>query len=466
MEPVDVILRDGGTLRLRAPRADDADGIVGFFSRLSDRSRFQRFHGFADAGERFARTLVDPDWDERGALVGVAGEPGEETIIGVGNYVRLRNRRVAEAAFAVADDWQRRGVGTRLLEQLASRAGESGIDAFVAEVLADNASMLAVFENIGFKPTRTLEGGVVEVRFPIAKTVAFTDRVDQRDHVAVTASLRPFFEPRSVAVVGASPRRGSIGGELFRNILTAGFTGSAYPVNRGGEPVGGVRAFTTIAEIGETLDLIVICVPGEHVLGAAEDALRHGTKAICVISAGFAETGPEGRQRQNDLLALVRAHGARLVGAELPRDRLGRGRSQRHLRATRLPAGPDRVLVPERRARARTARARRSARARRLVVRLDRQQGGRLVERPARMVGGRREHRSRADVPRVVRKPAEVRPARAAALAREADPRDEERKVALRPSGRGLAHRSARRIRRGGGCAVPTGGSAARGDAG
>jgi acetate---CoA ligase (ADP-forming) len=311
---VDVILRDGGTLRLRAPRIDDADGIVAFFSRLSSRSRFQRFHGFADAGERFAHTLVDPDWNERGALVGVAGEAGDETIIGVGNYVRLRDRRIAEAAFAVADDWQRRGVGTRLLEQLASRAGESGIDAFVAEVQSDNASMLAVFANIGFKPTRTLEGGVVEVEFSIATTAAYTARMDERDHVAVTASLRPFFEPRSVAVIGASPRRGSIGGELFRNIQTAGFTGPAYPVNRSGEPVGGASAFTAIAEIEETLDLIVICVPGEHVLGAAEDALRHGTKALCVISAGFAEMGPEGRERQNELLALVRAHGARLVG--------------------------------------------------------------------------------------------------------------------------------------------------------
>ncbi len=314
MEPVDVILRDGGTLRLRAPRADDADAIVAFFSQLSARSRFQRFHGFADAGERFAGTLVEPDWDERGALVGVEGEPGDETIVAVGNYVRLRDRKVAEAAFAVADDWQRRGVGTRLLEQLASRAGSSGIDAFVAEVLSDNASMLAVFENIGFKPARTLEAGVVEVRFPIAATAAYTTRMDERDHVAVTASLRPFFEPRTVAVVGASPRRGSIGGELFRNVLTAGFTGAAYPVNRSGEPVGGVKAFTAIAEIEDTLDLVVICVPGEHVLAAAEDALRHGTKALCVISAGFAEMGAEGRERQNDLLAVVRAHGARLVG--------------------------------------------------------------------------------------------------------------------------------------------------------
>jgi acetate---CoA ligase (ADP-forming) len=313
-DAVDVILRDGGTLRLRAPQADDLDGLATFFAGLSDRSRFLRFHGFAATGGRLLRTMIEPDWDEKGSLIGVTGEAGDEAIVAVANYVRLRDRHVAEAAFAVADGWQRRGVGTRLLEQLATRAGEAGIDEFVAEVLPENAAMLGVFENIGFKPTRTLEGGVVEVRFPIARTDAFTARVDERDHVAVTASLRPFFEPRSVAVVGASPRRGSIGGELFRNILAADFAGAAYPVNRSGEPVGGVRAYDSISEIPDTLDLVVICVPGEHVLAAAEVALRHGTKALCVISAGFAETGADGRVRQGELLALVRAHGARLVG--------------------------------------------------------------------------------------------------------------------------------------------------------
>ena len=311
---VDVILRDGETLRLRPPTADDTGQIIAFFAALSSESRFSRFHGLADVGERFALTLVEPDWREKGALVGVTGEAGSETIVAIGNYVRLRDRHVAEAAFAVADGWQRRGLGTRLLEQLAARAGAHGIDAFVAEVLSDNAPMLGVFANIGFKPTRTLEGGVVEVRFPIAATAAFTERVDERDHVAVTASLRPFFEPRSVAVIGASARRGSIGGELFRNILAGDFTGAAYPVNRSGESVGGVRATTSVGEITEALDLVVICLPGDKVIAAAEDALRHGTRALCVISAGFAETGPEGRERQDELLRLVRSHGARLVG--------------------------------------------------------------------------------------------------------------------------------------------------------
>ncbi|MFN8223101.1 MAG: GNAT family N-acetyltransferase [Gaiellales bacterium] len=311
---IDVILRDGTTLRLRAPGRDDIPRIVEFFGSLSVASRYSRFHGLSPVGERFAASVVQPDWVEKGALIAVVGEEGEEEIVAVGNYVRLRDRHTAEAAFAVADTWQRRGVGTRLLEQLATRAGRVGIESFLGEVLPDNAAMLEVFANAGYKPTRTLAGGIVEVRFPIAETEAFTARVDERDHVAVTASLRPFFLPRSVAVVGASARRGSIGGELFRNILAADFSGAAYPVNRSGEPVGGVRSTTSIGAIDDPVDLAVICVPGERVLDAVEDAVRHGVKAICVISAGFAEMGPEGRERQEQLVELLRAHGARLVG--------------------------------------------------------------------------------------------------------------------------------------------------------
>jgi acetyl coenzyme A synthetase (ADP forming)-like protein len=315
IEPVDVILRDGATLRLRPPRADDVDAIVAFFEDLSVQSRVLRFHGYADAGERFARTLIDPDWAEKGALVGVLGEGDEdERIVGIGNYVRLRDRHTAEAAFAVADAFQRRGIGTRLVEQLSARAADYAIDRFVAEVMPENAAMLGVFERVGFRTTRALEEGVVEVTFPITPTDAYTARVDARDHVGVTASLRPFFLPRTVAVVGASPRRGSIGGELFRNVLAADFAGAAYPVNRGAEPVGGVKAYTSIEEIPDEVDLAVICLPGDRVNTAAEAALRHGTRALCVISAGFAEIGPEGRARQDELLALVRAHGARLVG--------------------------------------------------------------------------------------------------------------------------------------------------------
>ncbi|HEY2543110.1 MAG TPA: GNAT family N-acetyltransferase, partial [Gaiellaceae bacterium] len=306
----DVILRDGSTLRLRAPLAGDADAMLEFFTSLSDRSRYLRFHGFPSLSPKLVEPFVEPDWEERGALAGWL----EGRMVALANFVRLRDPRRAEVAFTVADDYQGRGIGTRLLEQLASLAASSGIEQFVAEVMPDNRNMLVVFRDAGFDVTRELESGSVEVRFPIAPTARYREQVAERDHLAVRASLEPFFRPRCVAVIGASARRGSIGGELFRNVLAADFTGAAYPVNRGGDPVAGVRGYTRVADIPDTVDLVVICLPGEHVLDAAQEALEAGVKALVVISAGFAEIGTEGRVRQERLLELVRAHGARMIG--------------------------------------------------------------------------------------------------------------------------------------------------------
>ena len=312
---MDVILRDGSTLRLRAPDHEDASALSAFFERLSDHSRYLRFHGIRHADAALVEHFLDPDWVDRGALIGLLAEAtGGERVVALAEYARLRDPAVAEVAFTVADDFQGRGAAPRLLEQLAARAGEAGIESFVAEVLPQNAPMLAVFRDAGFEESRTLGGGEVEVRFPIASTERFRARVEERDHVAVAASLKPFFAPASVAVIGVSKRRGSIGGELFRNIIAADFAGAVYPVNRAGEAVAGVRAYRGIEEIPDAVDLAVICVPGGQVLESASQALQKGVPALCVISAGFAEVGAEGRERQDQLLALVRAHGARLVG--------------------------------------------------------------------------------------------------------------------------------------------------------
>ena len=313
--PVDVILRDGSTLRLRAPARGDADALIAFFGRLSEHSRYLRFHGVRRIDATLVEYFLDPDWADRGALIGALTDAeGNERVVALAEYARLRDPMTAEVAFTVAEELQGRGAGTRLLEQLAFRAAEVGIEQFVAEVLPENSAMLAVFRDAGFEESRTLGGGEIEVRFPIAATERFRARVEERDHIAVSASLRPFFAPAGVAVIGASKRRGSIGGELFRNILAADFAGAAYPVNRDGEAVAGVRAYRTIEDIPDPIDLAVICLPGSRVLDAAEEALRKGVPALCVISAGFAEMGSEGAERQEKLLALVRAHGARLVG--------------------------------------------------------------------------------------------------------------------------------------------------------
>jgi acetyl coenzyme A synthetase (ADP forming)-like protein len=307
----DVILRDGSTLRLRAPAAKDAGALGAFFAGLSKRSLYLRFHGLRLVDSALVEHFLEPDWHERGVLIGAAGD---DRIVAVAEFMRLRDETSAEVAFAVADELQGRGIGTRLLEQLAANAAAAGIERFVAEVLPENAPMLGVFRDAGFQVARELDGGEIEVRFPIAATETYRSRVDERDHIAVTNSLRPFFEPGSLVVIGASRRRGSLGGELFRNVLAADFQGAAYPVNGDGDAVGGVRGYRSVDGLPEPVDLAVICLPALQVLPAAEAALERGIKALCVISSGFAEVGAHGAERQERLLELVRAHGGRLVG--------------------------------------------------------------------------------------------------------------------------------------------------------
>jgi acetyl coenzyme A synthetase (ADP forming)-like protein len=330
-QSLDVILRDGTTLRLRSPGPEDLDALLAFFAGLSERSLYLRFHGFPSIGPQLVEPMLGSHDDGRALVATLEGR-----IVALANFVRLREPTAAEVAFAVTDDFQGRGIGTRLLEQLAALASEVGIERFVAEVLPDNRAMLGVFQGAGFAVSRETAGGEVELTFPISPTERYREQVASRDHLAVVASLAPFFEPSAVAVVGASPRRGSIGGELFRNILEADFTGAAYPVNRGGEPVAGVRGYSSIEDVPDAIDLAVICVPGERVLDAAEEALRKGIRALCVISAGFAEVGPEGAERQEQLLALVRAHGARLIGPNC----LGIAAAGRHLNATFAAKAP------------------------------------------------------------------------------------------------------------------------------
>ncbi len=311
---VDVILRDGSTLRLRPPGQADAPALVELFRGLSPESLHLRFHGMPAITPALVEPLIEPDWDKRGALIGTLADERRERVVAAAAYGQLRDPTAAEVSFAVADDLQGRGIGTRLLEQLAQAAARNGIERFVAQVLPENVLMLRVFMDAGFDVARRLDQGVLELEFSLIPTEAFQARVDERDHTAVVASLRSFFEPEGVAVLGASPRPGSIGGQLVRNIVAGGFAGTVFPVNREGRQVAGIDGYESLEQIPGPIDLVVVCLPSGLVLEGCEAALRHGTKALCVISAGFAEVGSEGAVLQDRLLALVRSHGARLIG--------------------------------------------------------------------------------------------------------------------------------------------------------
>jgi acyl-CoA synthetase (NDP forming) len=221
----------------------------------------------------------------------------------------------AEVAFLVHDDFQGRGISTLLLERLAGIAAANGFLGFEAEVLSENQAMINVFRDSGFEVVQAFGGsGVVHVRFPVGGPASLRERVELRDRVAAANSLLPFFRPRSVAVIGASRDPAAIGSLVFRAILRGNFAGTVYPVNRQATSVHGVRAFPSVRDLPEAPDLAIVAVPAEGVLDVAREALAAGSRALLVLTSGFAEAGEEGAGRQVALVDLVRSHGARLIG--------------------------------------------------------------------------------------------------------------------------------------------------------
>jgi acetate---CoA ligase (ADP-forming) len=233
----DVILRDGSALRLRSPEPADEAAIKAFFDGLRPESRYMRFHG-AGRTDVVSHDYAHADGDFRVALVARLGE----RVVAVAGYDRLNEPGVAEVAFAVADDMQGRGLATRMLEQLAEVGAERGVRRFDAEVMADNRAMLHVFSSAGFDVRRETAWGEAHLELDIRPSERLEEKIAERYHRAAVASLRPVLAPESVAVVGASARDGSVGGELLRTIIAGGFAGVAAAVSRGGGVVSSIRA--------------------------------------------------------------------------------------------------------------------------------------------------------------------------------------------------------------------------------
>ncbi len=307
----DVVLRDGSTLHVRPVRPDDERGLRAFFEGLSPRSRWFRFFSAGVRTPALARQALDVDYHDRFGLVATRGAEGE--IVANAAYSRTGPER-AEVAFAIADDLQGKGLGTILLAHLAAAAKDAGVTVLEAEVLPENHRMIEVFRESGFPVDVTSRAGVIHVELPASLSPEAAARFEARDQIAAVAAVRSFLEPSSVAVIGASRRRGTVGGELFHNLLTAGFPGPVYPVNAAADVVQSVRAYRSVGDVPGPVELAVIAVPAAAVIDAARQCASKGVRAVLVISAGFAEAGPDGVARQQELLRVCREAGMRLVG--------------------------------------------------------------------------------------------------------------------------------------------------------
>ena len=312
----DVVAADGGTVHLRPIQPSDADALVAFHGKLSQRTRYLRyFSAYPRIPPRDLFRFTNVDHQDRVAfVVELAGE-----IIAVGRYERHPGTPDAEVAFVVADAHQGRGIGSVLLEHLAAAARERGLQRFVAVVLAENDAMIRVFRLAGYETTRHIEYGEVTLEFDVGETAVTEAVMREREQRAEARSIGRLLHPTSVAVVGASNDEGKIGNAVFRNLLRMNFDGPLYPINAEARHVGGVRAYASVLDVPDDIDLVVIAVPAASVPGVVDECAARGVRGLVVISGGFGERGTDserqaGQDAQHELVASARVHGMRVVG--------------------------------------------------------------------------------------------------------------------------------------------------------
>src|SRR5512143_995171 len=258
----DVVLKNGSTLHLRPARPEDAAGLLEFFRALSPESPYLRFLGVPPFDLARAESLARSDSESQFGLVGET----RQGIVALGHFHRdPENPERAEVAFAVADALQGQGIGTSLLDRLARVAREVGIRTFVADVLSYNRKMIEVFVDSGFGVRQRAEDGVVGFEISLASTAASAEKAAERARYAATASMQAFFEPRSVAVVGAGRERGRIGAEILHNLRACGFRGAIYPVNQRDATIQAPRCYPRATAIKAQDDLPETVVPAAQV---------------------------------------------------------------------------------------------------------------------------------------------------------------------------------------------------------
>ncbi|HET8951278.1 MAG TPA: GNAT family N-acetyltransferase, partial [Solirubrobacteraceae bacterium] len=296
-QPVDVALRDGSTVRVREVHSGDVVGLRELLAGMSENSRWLRFLSVGVDLDRAAATAAQTE--DGLSLVVTAGSP--EGIVAHAMYLKETPAR-AEVAFEVADAWHGRGIATILLAHLAGAAARDGVSTFVAYVHPSNRRMIGVFRESGFPVEVHASMGELEVEMPAAIGEAARARFEDRGRAAAAAAVAHVLSPASVVLVTVGGT--AAGATVMRNLRVAGYGGDLH-----------VRV--TPAADDEPLpaaELAVLAVPVDDVLEQARACGAAGVRALVVLSGGFLDGGEEGRARLQELLAICRRHGMRLVG--------------------------------------------------------------------------------------------------------------------------------------------------------
>ncbi|MDA8346074.1 MAG: GNAT family N-acetyltransferase [Thermaerobacter sp.] len=308
-----VILRDGRVADLREAVGSEEERAMlkEFFGHASPTAIYFRFfHALREVDDRKIAEMLKSARPDIYALLCVSGDE----LLGISHYIRT-DESTAEVDFFVDERFHGYGIGTLLLEQMADVAWRSGLRVFEAYALQDNQKMINLLQHSGYSVKQHFtpgDYGTLRMVLPLGETERSRALREAREQMATAASLQPFLHPKTIAVVGASRDPSRLGHLLFRHVLESGFTGTAYPVNPSAHSVGGVRAYPSLAEVPEAIDLALLVVPAVQVQSVVDECIAAKVGGVAILSAGVA-AGEEER-REQDIAARLRAAGVRLLG--------------------------------------------------------------------------------------------------------------------------------------------------------
>jgi acetate---CoA ligase (ADP-forming) len=305
-------LRDGRVVAFRPLRGEDAAGVEALWRRL-DASGRRLFTNLAHVPPDRPGDVAVPRPGHTAGIVATVQAVPPGRLVGVARYER-RAGDTARALVFVDSSWRRAGVGTLLLRRLAAAARHAGVRRLVGDVPKSDIAMLGLLAELGLEYEEQVTAASVHASFAVQETDAYLDAVLADQRAAARAAVGPFLRPRSIALVGASDKPASIGAMLLANLLASGFAGPVYPVNPRHQVIQGMTAYPDLASCPQPPDLALVAVPAPLVAGIVDQAGRLGIRSVCVISAGFAEVGGEGRTLQDELRRHARAAGVRLIG--------------------------------------------------------------------------------------------------------------------------------------------------------
>ena len=308
------VLKDGTIVLFRPIKIEDTEGCLSLFKRVSKQIQLLSFgHLPVAAGSVESKRFCTVDYMATFGLIALTVGKTEE-VAGVIRYYKLPKKESAEVFILVDEAYRGKGLGTVLLEKLASIAHSRGIGTFEADVAADSKPSLSLVNKLGFSITAVHNKNVLHVVMPVTPTRKLILQEEERERKSTVASIRAILHPNSIAVIGASRSSGTIGYWLIRCLLLSGYTGVIYPVNPNAIAIQSIKSYASVLDIPGDVDLAIIAVPAKAVVRAADECGRKGVRGLICISDGFKESGTTGADREKELREVALSYGMRLVG--------------------------------------------------------------------------------------------------------------------------------------------------------